>query len=206
MKVFNLEQKSEGWLRWRAAGVGGSDAPVIWFGKHFRRTVKDLWREKREHFLKGAKGTERKEDPKSISAMARGTRLEPLARGMYEQLVGYRADPVCGVHDVHPWMKASLDGWIDEAGVVVEIKAPNRDDHQCALDGAPPEKYLPQLDHLLGVSEGKFAHYVSYSNYCQGTNQLAVVIYYRDDKRIQELISREAEFWDMVQDGVEPPS
>ncbi len=196
MKIIDLEQKSPDWLRWRKSGIGGSDAPVLVRGEHFRRTVKTLWKEK----------LEQKSKQLSNSAMARGNALEPVARRMYELLVGRKVESLCCVHDEHEWLKASLDGWIASEQVVVEIKAPKREHHETALLGLPPEEYQPQLDHLLLVTGGRFAHYVSYSNYFAGAEQLAVVKWPRDEKRLRTLFEIEKFFWDCVSSRQEPPA
>jgi hypothetical protein len=69
--------------------------------------------------------------------------------------------PLCVLHDEYDWCRSSLDGWVEELGLGLEIKAPNRDDHRCALDGKVPEKYYPQVLHQLLVTGAVAWHYVS---------------------------------------------
>lgn len=197
MRIVNLEQKSPEWLLWRKSGIGGSDAPVLVHGEHFRRTIKTLWKEKLNLQSKA----------KSNSAMARGNSLEPIARRKYESLVGHKVETICCVHDDHDWLKASLDGWIPSQRVVVEIKAPKREHHEEALySDRPPAEYQPQLDHLLLVTGGRFAHYVSYSNYFEPSEELAIVKWPRDEKRLAQLLEIETLFWNYVTTNVEPPA
>ena len=191
MIVFNLEQRSLEWLAWRQKGIGSSDAPVLWFGKHFGTTVEKLWRRK--------VGLEQKQFDNT--AMARGRRLEGRIVSLYEQVLGVSSEPLCCCHDEHPFIKSSLDGWVGEYGIVLEAKAPNRDDHAAALDGRAPEKYLPQLDHHLLATGATICHYVSYSDYFPEGHRFALVEYRRDESRLATLLGLEQAFWDLIQEG-----
>ncbi len=207
MRIINLEQRSEDWLKWRVKGIGSSDACIIYNGNHFGKTPLDLYYEKiGTPLVKEPKNKQESEEhKKQVSAMNRGSNLEPLAREKYEKLVGLQASPICCIHDQHEWLKASLDGWIDEYQIVLEIKCPNKFDHQSALDGYVPEKYLPQLDHELLVTGGKQVHYVSFGSYIFSNDQkFALVKYKRDQQRIDELLRKEINFWNNVQSRVPP--
>jgi putative phage-type endonuclease len=130
VKVVALQQRSPAWRAWRDKGVGSSDAAILWHGRHFGRTVTDLWREK-----VGLKGPSKPVNP----AMRTGTELEPDIRRWYETTVGFAAEPLCAEHEVYPWLRGSLDGWVAHAGVVVEIKYARKDYHAEALAGRVPE-------------------------------------------------------------------
>lgn len=183
--------------------MGASDAPILINGRHFDRTLKELWEDKVQHVVLGRKPPERKWS--NNSAMARGQRLEPLARGIYEKRTGIKADPICCVHEEYPWLKASLDGWVAGGKVVLEIKAPNRNAHQGALEGVVPSYYLPQLNHQMLVTGALVCHYVSYSDYFHGSEQFALVKYSRNEKEIQEYLNKATEFWDCVLNKRLPP-
>jgi hypothetical protein len=43
--------------------------------------------------------------------MAGGRRLESIALGEYEALMGFRCPSVCAVHDQFDWVKCSYDGY-----------------------------------------------------------------------------------------------
>lgn len=187
MKIFDLKQGSSDWLKWRGTGIGASDAPII-LGVSPWTTVKELFEQKIK--VRSQKATN--------SAMQRGKDLEPVIRKIYEDLFGFEVEPVCGVHDEIPWLKVSLDGWNAERRIAVEIKAPNRDDHLCALSGKIPEKYVPQCDHQLLVSEAKMLHYVSYSNYFKPEEQFTVIKHLPDEKALKILLEAEKEFWSWV--------
>ena len=196
MRIVNLSQGSPDWLLWRDAGLGSSDARVILTGEHFGRTRTDLWQEK----------VGQSHRQKQTSAMARGSRLEPLARDLYERQVGVRAQPCCGVHDRFDFIRASFDGYNQEHSLVVEIKAPNAEDHKVALSGQVPTKYIPQCNHLLLVSGARVLHYVSYSDNRQFSpaQQLALVVMPRDEQAVRDLLEAELDFWVAV-DTRTPP-
>lgn len=190
MKIVNLDQRSPDWHAWRKAGLGSSDAPVLWFGRHFRRTVIDLWREKTGRMTKQRKPT---------AVMQAGIDAEPALRAWYERLTGVSAPPVCAVHESIPWCKGSLDGWADPPGLVVEYKRVNADDHLSAVNGEVPEKYRPQLDHLLLLSGAQLCHYVSECNVdglFTGASRRVVVSWPRDEERVETLRELGDLFWE----------
>ena len=135
--------------------------------------------------------------------MTRGKLLEPVARRLYEGLMGCKVPPVCCHHDEHPWLKASLDGYAGKVSLVVEIKAPNRDDHfKALLDKEVPEKYYWQVMHLLLVTGCRVCHYVSYSPQQSVANQrLAVVPVHTDKQALAWLLAEEKKFWAEVTAG-----
>ncbi len=200
MQIASLEQGTPSWLAWRTKGLGSSDASVIWFGQHFDTDIYKLWCEK------SGKGTQKKEN----SAMARGKKLEPAVREMYQNLTGFAPEALCASHDILTWLKASLDGWDALNGILVEIKCPKREHHQSALDDKVPETYVPQLYHQYLVCEEKVKeiHYVSYSNYFSKAEQLAVVDVPLSEEfksRAHLLLQKEKEFWSFVERRLPPP-
>lgn len=131
-------QGSEDWLTWRRQGLGSSDAPVL-MGVSPWQTLYGLYMDKVEgvNAFTGNWVTER------------GKRLEGFARDQYEMLKGVKCPPKSLSHPEYPWMRASLDGFIEETGVLVEIKCPiGKDRHATEV----PEKYWPQVQWQLMVS------------------------------------------------------
>lgn len=198
MKIVNLAQQSKDWLLWRQAGLGSSDAPAI-VGKSKWTTARQVWEEKVSQREGGVREKKESSGGNTNWAMRRGTRLEPVARDLYEQLMGWEVKPLCCVHDQYPWLKASLDGFNPALGLVIEIKAPNKDDHGLALRGDVPEHYKPQVDHLLLVSEAQRLHYVSYNPGFATHEQLAIVTWLPTRQRLQELFEAEQQFWTCVE-------
>jgi len=176
---LDLQQNGTTWLAWRRGGVGASDAPVI-MGVSPWMDLETLWLEK----------TGRHPGRPSSHAMRRGVALEPEARARYIRVTGTHVEPVCLEHTSRNWMRASLDGLSADGGTAVEIKCPGAADHEIALAGGVPEKYLPQLQHLLAVSGARVCHYWSYRD-----GEGALVEVAPDRAYARRLVERELEFW-----------
>lgn len=221
MKIISLDQRSPDWLAWRNAGIGSSDAAAI-VGASPWTTANELWIKKSACYHSLRKVVPEKSESEN-SAMARGRRLEPKIAAEYSRLFGWSTTPICGAHDEHSFIKASFDGvsprdklaeemiaagdwsifqdWFSEhldQVVIQEIKAPNRDDHDLALQGHVPEKYEPQCHHLLLVAGVNTLHYVSYNDYFPSGKRLAVVLMKADGPAVKALLAAELEFWEHV--------
>lgn len=107
--------------------------------------------------------------------------------------------PVCVQHEGYPWLRASLDGWNAERKIPLEIKCPGRKDHFVALGGRIPDKYLPQIQHILMVTGARELHYFSYD----GQNGVIVIVEADADYQ-QRLFEAELTFWNSVQSGIAP--
>ena len=152
MKRVELDQSGADWHRWRSEGIGGSDAGVLmgtnpWTTEDQLAAVKD-----------GVLAVEENE------RMARGKRLEPLARERYTEFTGIHVRPVCVVHDKVPWLRASLDGLSEDGRIVLEIKCPSDYAHKKALRGRIPDYYYPQVQHQLLVTGCPELHYFSFTD------------------------------------------
>jgi putative phage-type endonuclease len=184
-----LQQGTTAWLAWRRGGIGASDAPAI-MGVSPWMDLETLWLDK----------TGRRRGGFSNHAMRRGQRLEPEARALYIRTTRVRVEPVCLEHGAHPWMRGSLDGISADGSVVLEVKCPGATDHAVALRGDVPAKYVPQLQHLLAVSDAEVCHYWSYRD---GEGTLIEVA--ADPGYIRRLVERERDFWQHVLDDRCPP-
>lgn len=207
MRIINLDQRSTDWEVWRNRGIGSSDATILVLGSYFDRDIKSLYYEKIGTPLNKEPTTQEETaaHKKKVSAMNRGTELEPAGRDYYEKLIGYKAPPICVIHDDYEFIKASLDGWIEELNIILEIKAPNKFVHQAALDGEVSDVYKSQLDHQLLITGGNVAHFVSIGSYLfKGTDKFALVKYKRNQERIDDLLAKEINFWHNVQCRVPP--
>lgn len=145
-----LIQGTPEWLEMRRHMVMASDSPII-MGVSPWKTPLQLYWEKVE-------GTQ----TVKTSAMERGLNLEDEARQLFEKLTGNFVHPKVLIDQKDPWLGASLDGY-NEDGIVVEIKCPNRDDHEEALGGGVPPKYFPQLQHQMWVARVSEMYYFSYN-------------------------------------------
>lgn len=186
-----MEEKA--WHEWRKAGLGSSDAAVV-LGISPWKTRYQLWLEKTSQ-----------EEAVNIDnyAMARGRRLEPVARAFYEEYLNEKipCPPAYFVHPTMPHLRASLDGWCPETQTILEIKAPGSYDHEKARLGQVPEKYLPQLQHLLLVNpEAKRVHYLSWKD----ENDYILLTVERDPLHQARLLFELDAFWVLVQKGIPP--
>jgi predicted phage-related endonuclease len=138
--------------------------------------------------------------------MLQGKKFEPEVRAWYEDLTGVDAPPLCCEHDEHPWLRASLDGWVQGAGVCVEIKYARREWHLEALDGKLPHAYEPQCDHQLLATGAKRLHYVSFNPRFPAGQERALVPVQRNTRRCNKLLKAEREFWKHVTSRTPPSS
>jgi putative phage-type endonuclease len=179
---LDFEQSTEEWLSWRRGGIGASDAPVV--------MGLSPWQKEGELLL--LKTGQRLERPAN-DAMQRGKRLEPVARLAYVNHTGIDVAPVCVQSREHPWMRASLDGLSADGQHVVEIKCPGEKDHCLAASGCVPEKYFPQLQHILAVTGLGEIFYWSFR-----FDHTVLLKVERDESFIAELLEKEIAFWTRV--------
>lgn len=184
MKIVSVEQGSKEWLALRNNKIGASDAPVI-MGVSPWTTPFQLWQMKM--------GLTTKEDNE---AMRRGREMEPIARQKFIDVTGYEVFPAVALHDSIEFMMASYDGLSKCGKVVLEIKIPGREDHEMAMDGVIPPKYVHQLQQQLEVDElAEVAFYFSYKN----DESYKILQVERNGKIINEVIEKEKVFWDCMQ-------
>jgi len=141
IKFVDLEQGSQEWKDFRKGKIGSSMAAAI-VGKGFK-TPLELF----EDIM---------EDKETVvnEAMLRGTLMEPEARKWLNDKYGSDLKPCVVTHPdpAFDWHISSLDGlYVEPDGsiFVCEIKCPGKVDHEMALSGTIPEKYLPQLYHIF---------------------------------------------------------
>jgi len=135
-------------------------------------------------------------------AMRRGVELEPLALALFEAETGYLMMPRVLEHPTIKFMSASLDGLDLDERIAVEIKCPGLKDHELALKGIVPEKYTPQLQHIMEVSGLDSIFYMSYRD----DLDFKILEIKKDYEYTKLLIEKERTFWDRVQRRDPPPS
>ena len=179
---LDFDQSTGEWLSWRRGGIGASDAPVV--------MGLSPWQKEGELLL--LKTGQKAERPAN-DAMERGKRLEPVARLAYVNHTGVAVEPVCVQSREHDWMRASLDGLSTDGQHVVEIKCPGEKDHSLAAYGSVPEKYYPQLQHILAVTGLGEIYYWSFR-----FGHTVLLKVNRDDAFIAALLEKEIAFWAKV--------
>src|SRR6266571_940808 len=130
----------------RRSFIGGSDARVI-MGSDEAALLR-LWREKR--------GEAEPEDLSNNLIVQIGLVTEPLNRHWFERNTGHVITQVQQrvQHPVIRWMAATLDGMVEQTGAVFEAKfmLPWSFSEEAAA-----EKYMPQLQHNMWVTNVKVA-------------------------------------------------
>lgn len=184
MIELELEQDSKEWHEFRRMHIGSSDAPII-MGVSIWSNPLNLWEQKLSIVPQ----------KESNFAMQRGKYLEPIALSEFENEMGVLMCPKVLKSSSIDYIAASLDGISLCKKIAVEIKCPGKKDHEVALSGKIPEKYIPQLQHQLYVSELDKMYYFSYTPTSSKTIEI-----YRDDKYIEILLEKERIFWKSIQD------
>ena len=147
MQVFNINQRTPEWHQFRKEGIGSSDiADILGNGKF---TWKQLYDQK----------IGMGEPVFQTDAMRNGIEQEEFALECLRQKEDPNAKPVCGVHDMHSFVRASFDAYSPEA--IYEIKTPYSDKtFESYLDGNLPEKWLDQVRWQMLVSDVKVGYIV----------------------------------------------
>ncbi len=122
--------------------------------------------------------------------------MEPVARAAYERHTGSTVTPIIAESDSIPIIRASLDGFDPFQQIPVEIKCPGETAHGLALKGIVPPEYIDQVQHQIFVAEARFAHYYSFD----GSNGVLLKVP-RNQKRIDQILKAELDFWDRLQTG-----
>lgn len=181
-----MKQGSPEWIAHRKNFIGASDAPVI-MGVSPWRTRYQLWQEKLGLSI----------GQKENHAMSYGKKMEPIARKVYEDYTGnvvsIEEEHTLVYHPEKKFMMASLDGFVLDKSIPLEIKIANAEDHFLAKNGQVPAKYYPQVQHQLACVNLDLLHYFSYRD-----GDVALFEVRRDDAYINKLYFKEAEFWDLV--------
>jgi len=173
----------------RRSFIGGSDARVI-MGSDEAALLR-LWREKR--------GEAEPQDLSDNLIVQLGLVTEPLNRHWFERNTGHVITDVQRwiEHPVIRWMAATLDGMVEQAGLVFEAKfmLPWSFSEEAAA-----EKYMPQLQHNIWLTNAKAA---ALSIITGGGRWVEITI--RADPLYQHLLlTAEKKFWRCVESG-EPP-
>ena len=178
-----MVQGSEAWKSYRKEFIGSSDCAAI-LGVSPWQTIGQL--------LEYKLGLRSEQEDNEY--MKHGRETEPEARRAFEEFKGVSVYPkvVQGLS----FQLASLDGISMDGKTIVEIKCPGAKDHAIALSGRVPDKYIPQLQHILSVTGAKEIFYWSYKD---GSGILVAI--QRDEDYISRLVEKEKAFYDLMMEG-----
>lgn len=198
MKIVRLEQNTEEWLQWRKLGLGSSDAPVIMGVSPFKKSDALFYERTGQQAANEGNWF-------AQQAMQRGKDYEPEARDWYEGKYGMACIPVCVEHDVHTFLRCSLDGLSIFGTSLTEIKVPGSKCHLEALGGIVPYHYWVQMQYQFLVTGIKEGHYVSYNPDEPDEDRKGIaLLVQRDDDFQRALFERIRYFWHCIQTQIMP--
>jgi putative phage-type endonuclease len=188
VRLVNIKQGTKDWREWRGKGLGASDMPAL-MGDSPWTSPFELWLQKTGLWVR--------EEPNAfqLAAMKRGNDLEPVVREMFEKKLGKKFPAVAGMHDEYDFIRASFDG-LSEDNEVLEIKCPNKVDHEKAVKGKVPTKYIAQVQLQLLISGARNAYYVSWDG--RSTTLDGIVQVPPDFNYQSKLIDAAVDFWKRV--------
>ncbi len=182
MVIIDIEQGSDAWLALRRKSISATDASVI-AGENPYKTVRQLYDEKMQLVPSQSMN----------DAMRRGQLLEPDARRLLEEELGYNFTPTVIRHPKHSWAIASLDGLSDCKTVGLEIKCPGLASHEEARKGIIKTMYQYQMlwqMFCMGLDK------CIYSTYFPGHVQpLTVLTFYLDANKSKKLFEDCSDFY-----------
>lgn len=196
--LHSLVQGSPEWHEWRDGGIGGSDVSAILGISPYGMSRSALLRQKAL-----------RQRPLANFAMNRGSRLEPIIRGMYESLMlGSLFPPVCVQDGIYPWARVSLDGYSASLNRIAELKALKWEVHSSILAGIVPDCYDCQVQYQMFVSGVFCTAFVNYSENQRFAehDRLAVVTVVANWDRQWEIFHEVEKFWREVEYYRENPS
>lgn len=216
VKKVTLDQGSPDWLKWRKQGLGGSEVGCVVGANPYKGSqATDIWARK----LPDGHPDAQPEISDNVY-MRKGREREPLARERYEQLYGWKVDPICAVHDDADYVRASLDGWREDGRVNIEVKCSAAKNHlkyvaisriedpferQTAFAHEFPSYRYQQLYQLL-ITGAEVSHFVAFNPEIRDpADQFAVFDFYPEPAEMQRLLDRVHEFWRFVVERQPPP-
>lgn len=124
-----------------------------------------------------------------------GTEHEPAARMAYEARSGAMVlVPGFTKHPAIPYCGGSVDGLVDDDGII-EIKAPDTTTHiETLLAGDMPEDHKPQVQGYLWITGRQYCDFISYDPRLPAGLDLFVKRVARDDYYIAELAGNVTQF------------
>jgi putative phage-type endonuclease len=188
MEFVNVEQGSAEWLALRKTKITSTDVAVI-MGLNPWKTQYRLWQEKLD-LVPPQEVTEK---------MKEGSKLEPIARGIYNQTYGTFFSPAVAVEGI---FMASLDGIqtnMAEGYQVMEIKCGDKA-FKDAQNGIYADYYKAQMQQALYVIDGETCVYLAYKD---GWNVVLKVN--RDQEFIDRMIPECEAFYKCLMTWTPPP-
>lgn len=186
-------QGSKEWHEFRKRHIGASEVPALMGTCDFKNKFQ-LWLDKTGIFSKEVNNF----------ATNRGKMYEPIILEEFTKRTGLKTVDKVLEYPEFTTLSASLDGWIEESKIVVEVKCPSRAKHQMALCGEVPTTYRDQLQAQLLVAGANSAFYVSYAPDEPELTRLAIVHVHADKERQSQILDEAKKFWTLVESKTPP--
>jgi len=202
----------EQWLKERKKGIGASEAGAV-LGLNRYKTAISIWQEKL--------GMSEEPDLSGNKAVQFGNAAEPYLRELFvltypQYTVEYHAFRMYARSET-PWLFATLDGELTETETgrrgILEIKT--TEVKQAAQwkqwnDRVPDSYYAQMIHQLLACEWAEFVELFAHIRYWKNGSLSAVLRHYHLEREdvaddLDEVLTREAEFWEHLQSGEEPP-
>lgn len=206
--IMEMTQNTQNWHKWRAEGLGASDAPVV-MGKSKYKTKLQLWDEK---FTKKID-----EDDSPNFIQQKGHRLEAWARPGLEFQTGLTFKPALFTHQEFQFLRASLDGWNPDTMTAWECKFMGKDlfeklkDESLPILERIPEQYYDQICQQIFVSGAKVSLLTGIKEWKDENDvrqkeayTLRIDANEHKDYINKTLVPALFDFWKSVKDGVKP--
>lgn len=191
MKIVDLDQRSDEWHKWRAEGIGASEAPILMnsgYSTPYQLWEDKCWPENRKSFMN--------------AAMEHGIKAEPIALEWANSQLCVNCKPVCVEDEDNPHLRASLDGYDTEKMVLLEIKCPSSEK---ILNAARHAQMKPEWDIQLNWQQMIVRPKKAYLVVWDYRHDCAYIIEHLvNEETIRQLKLRAKSFWAKVRMGVPP--
>lgn len=188
---------TEEWHAVRGTGIGGSDIAAI-CGLNSWTSPLEIW------LRKTGRPVPERGDAKLSEAALMGHLLEPIVAHRFTDLTDLPVYDHPGTlrHGTTDWLMANLDRITVEDGQPGVLELKTRSSYALAdWETEPPVDVQVQVQWQLAVTGWQFGHTA-----CLIGGQRTVVHRVdRDEQMIADLLAIGGEFWQQVQDGVQPP-
>lgn len=193
LSIRDAEKDHDKWLKTRDMGIGGSDAAII-LGYSSYKSPYQLWMEKTGQTV-----------PPDLSGnqyIYWGHKNEPNIADWFQEETGKKVRKLGTLQNrSFPFMLANVDREVVGENAGLEIKTAGVSQYKKWQGDEIPDAYYCQCLHYMAVT-GADRWYIAV---LIGGNDPIYKVVERNEQDIQELISAEKEFWNLVQTKTAPP-
>lgn len=191
--VNTKDMARQEWLKWRRAGIGGSDAGAI-IGLNPYATPYTVWADK----------TGRLPEKEDNEAMRQGRDLESYVVHRFEEATGKKCKRRNQMlqHDKYDFAVANIDREVIGEKAGLECKTTSIMNLKKFKNGEFPDQYYAQCVHYLAVT-GWDKWYLAVLILNQGFRVFEIE---RDEEEINALLEAEKEFWEDFVEKDEAPA